>query len=302
VRALSPTDYKLASLSASWRPRRLRRRRARMRRGWCRSPTRTIGGKHVARSRGRLRQRPVGDAAFGFLGLRPAARRHDWFTAAAGLSKRCRDPGRGAGTPLWKVLHDSPNADQSPTDYWEFASVSLDLRGNHYARIFRDQRGQLVALDPIRPDIMNVYRRPMVAGVSLVLGRQELRSRRGRGISRPRLRRRTARRLLDPAICPRKPGHCDRSRPRRWGNVRQRSTTEWRAEIQGVLGRRQSRDCTRRSDRTVRRRANNAGGRSSSKAVPTGSRSRSMPTTRNCLRAGDGRSRTCAAGSWCRRS
>lgn len=63
------------------------------------------------------------------------------------------------GTALWKVLHDSPNADQSPSDYWEFASVSLDLRGNHYARIYRDARGQLVALDPIRPDVMCVYRR-----------------------------------------------------------------------------------------------------------------------------------------------
>jgi HK97 family phage portal protein len=68
-------------------------------------------------------------------------------------------PREARGSALWKVLHDSPNADQSPTDYWEFASVSLDLRGNHYARIYRDARGQLVALDPIRPDIMTVYRR-----------------------------------------------------------------------------------------------------------------------------------------------
>jgi HK97 family phage portal protein len=68
-------------------------------------------------------------------------------------------PIEARGTPLWKVLHDSPNADQSPTDYWEFASVSLDLRGNHFARIHRDTRGQLVALEPVRPDIMSVYRR-----------------------------------------------------------------------------------------------------------------------------------------------
>ena len=64
------------------------------------------------------------------------------------------------GSALWKVLHDSPNADQTPTDYWEFASVSLDLRGNHYARKHRNARGELVALEPIRPDIMHVYRRP----------------------------------------------------------------------------------------------------------------------------------------------
>lgn len=62
------------------------------------------------------------------------------------------------GSALWKVLHDSPNADQTPTDYWEFVSLSLDLRGNHYARKFRDSRGNLVALEPIRPDIVHVYR------------------------------------------------------------------------------------------------------------------------------------------------
>jgi HK97 family phage portal protein len=68
-------------------------------------------------------------------------------------------PIEARGTPLWKVLHDSPNADQTPTDYWEFASISLDLRGNHYARKFRDTRGQLVALEPIRPDVVTAYRR-----------------------------------------------------------------------------------------------------------------------------------------------
>lgn len=68
-------------------------------------------------------------------------------------------PVEDRGTALWKVLHDSPNADQTPTDYWEFVSVSLDLRGNHYARKFRDARGQLIALEPIRPDIVTAYRR-----------------------------------------------------------------------------------------------------------------------------------------------
>ena len=67
-------------------------------------------------------------------------------------------PVEARGSALWKVLHDSPNADQSPVDYWEFASLSLDLRGNHYARKFRDSRGQLIALEPIPPDVMHVYR------------------------------------------------------------------------------------------------------------------------------------------------
>jgi HK97 family phage portal protein len=74
--------------------------------------------------------------------------------------------GKGAGldkpaddTPLYAVLHDSPNADQTPTDYWEFAAISLMLRGNHYARKLR-MGGRLVGLEPVRPDIMRVRRRP----------------------------------------------------------------------------------------------------------------------------------------------
>jgi HK97 family phage portal protein len=52
----------------------------------------------------------------------------DRVAAAAGLSdRRRRVPVEARGSRLWKVLHDSPNADQTPTDYWEFASVSLDL-------------------------------------------------------------------------------------------------------------------------------------------------------------------------------
>lgn len=62
-------------------------------------------------------------------------------------------------TALWRVLHDSPNADQTPTDYWECVMVSLLLRGNHYARKMRGAGGKLVALDPIRPDVVTVYRR-----------------------------------------------------------------------------------------------------------------------------------------------
>lgn len=60
--------------------------------------------------------------------------------------------------PLYTVLHDSPNADQTPVDYWEFATLSLLLRGNHYARKLKIG-DRLVGLDPIRPDIVSVRRR-----------------------------------------------------------------------------------------------------------------------------------------------
>jgi len=61
-------------------------------------------------------------------------------------------------TPLWGVLHESPNADQTPTDYWEFAAISMMLRGNHYARKLKEG-ARLIGLEPVRPDIVQVRRR-----------------------------------------------------------------------------------------------------------------------------------------------
>ena len=39
--------------------------------------------------------------------------------------------------PLYGILHDSPNADQSALDFWQFMCVSLELWGNAFARITR---------------------------------------------------------------------------------------------------------------------------------------------------------------------
>jgi HK97 family phage portal protein len=61
--------------------------------------------------------------------------------------------------PLWRVLNDSPNADQTPVDYFEFVMISLLMRGNHYARKLRDG-GRLIGLEPVRPDIVKVSREP----------------------------------------------------------------------------------------------------------------------------------------------
>jgi HK97 family phage portal protein len=60
---------------------------------------------------------------------------------------------------LYNVLHESPNADQTPVDYWEFAAISLMMRGNHFARkLYEGSR--LVGLDPVRPDIVSTRRLP----------------------------------------------------------------------------------------------------------------------------------------------
>lgn len=62
-----------------------------------------------------------------------------------------------ADHPLYRVLHFSPNYDQTALDFWEFAQASLELWGNAYARIER-VGGQVIGLYPIRPGAMTVRR------------------------------------------------------------------------------------------------------------------------------------------------
>lgn len=50
--------------------------------------------------------------------------------------------------PLYRVLHDSPNFDQTAVDFWEFGCAAIELRGNMHARIERIG-GRVVALTPI---------------------------------------------------------------------------------------------------------------------------------------------------------
>jgi HK97 family phage portal protein len=59
--------------------------------------------------------------------------------------------------PLYRLLHDSPNFDQTCVDFWDFMASSLELQGNAYARVFRNG-ATVTALSPIRPDIVTVKR------------------------------------------------------------------------------------------------------------------------------------------------
>jgi len=70
---------------------------------------------------------------------------------ANGMRKVARD------SDLFKVLHDSPNADQTPVDYWEFVAISMMLRGDHYARKIMEGR-RLIGLEPINPAIVTKRR------------------------------------------------------------------------------------------------------------------------------------------------
>ncbi|MQW72020.1 phage portal protein [Sinorhizobium medicae] len=60
--------------------------------------------------------------------------------------------------PLFRILHDSPNYDQTATDFWEFSSASIELWGNSYAAIERNGGGRVAALTPLRPDSVSVRR------------------------------------------------------------------------------------------------------------------------------------------------
>lgn len=73
-------------------------------------------------------------------------------TGPNGVRNQARDH------PLFRVLHYSPNDDQSAIDFWEFICASLELRGNAYAEIERGVRGEVIGLYPIRPEVVRVSR------------------------------------------------------------------------------------------------------------------------------------------------
>ena len=61
--------------------------------------------------------------------------------------------------PLYRVLHDSPNADQTSLDFWEFVCACLELQGNGFSEIERGADGRVIALDvPLAPEFVTVRR------------------------------------------------------------------------------------------------------------------------------------------------
>lgn len=62
------------------------------------------------------------------------------------------------GHPLYYVLHDSPNFDQSAVDFWEYVVAAIELQGNAYAEIEKRADGSVYSLTPIRPDAVTVRR------------------------------------------------------------------------------------------------------------------------------------------------
>ncbi len=59
--------------------------------------------------------------------------------------------------PLYRLLHDSPNFDQTAVDFWDFVACSIELQGNAYARKLRGTTG-IVGLVPVLPHLVTVRR------------------------------------------------------------------------------------------------------------------------------------------------
>lgn len=62
--------------------------------------------------------------------------------------------------PLSNILLYRPNFEQTPVNFFEYVTVSIELRGNSFARIVRDNKGRVVALHLINPANMSVVRKP----------------------------------------------------------------------------------------------------------------------------------------------
>lgn len=60
--------------------------------------------------------------------------------------------------PLYQLLQHSPNADQTALDFWQFMCVSLELWGNAFSRIERGAGNKIIALTPVRPELVQVRR------------------------------------------------------------------------------------------------------------------------------------------------
>lgn len=61
--------------------------------------------------------------------------------------------------PLYRVLRESPNFDQTPLDFFQFLFASIELQGNAYAAVERRNDGTVYSLTPIRPDVVTVRRK-----------------------------------------------------------------------------------------------------------------------------------------------
>ena len=71
-------------------------------------------------------------------------------TGADGHKKLARD------TQLWTLLHDSPNRRHTPMEFWQYMTMNFVLRGNAYARLMRNDAGEVIEMWPLSADQVEV--------------------------------------------------------------------------------------------------------------------------------------------------
>jgi len=59
-------------------------------------------------------------------------------------------------TPLWTLLHDSPNRRHTPMEFWQYACMNYLLRGNAYARLVRNDLGEVIEMWPLSADQIEI--------------------------------------------------------------------------------------------------------------------------------------------------
>jgi HK97 family phage portal protein len=76
--------------------------------------------------------------------------------------RRLEGGGKAPATehPLYPILHDSPNPEQTSFEFREMLQAHLELRGNAYAEIVRGRGNQILELWPLHPDGIRIERRP----------------------------------------------------------------------------------------------------------------------------------------------
>lgn len=59
-------------------------------------------------------------------------------------------------TDLWRLFHVSPNNRHTAMEFWQFIVMNFLLRGNAYARLERNKRGEVIAMWPLSSDQVQV--------------------------------------------------------------------------------------------------------------------------------------------------
>jgi HK97 family phage portal protein len=80
-------------------------------------------------------------------------------TLPLGLYLRRDDGANSAGNhPLYALIHDMPNADQTAAEFWEGALAFMCVWGNAFAEKVFNDNGRLIALILLRPHLMSMHR------------------------------------------------------------------------------------------------------------------------------------------------